>query len=266
MPVELLRFEMLLPAFALVLARVAGLVLAVPMLSSSQIPVIVKVWLVVTLSLMTFPAVAEYLPASLTPGQAVAGMVGEFVVGEIVGFGAGLVFFAAQVGGKIISHQSGMALGTVFNPIFDAEATALDQIWFFTTLLIFLGLRGHLAVVSVLLDSFETVPPMMAKFDGTVADFAVGILRSMFELALRLAGPAIVALLLSSLVMGFLTRTMPQLNILSVGFSVKIAAALSVVALTIAYSQDVIEDALFGSLGQIGLLFEGISERLIHGR
>ena len=69
MPVELLRFEMLLPAFALVLARVAGLVLAVPMLSSSQIPVIVKVWLVVTLSLMTFPAVAEYLPASLTPGQ-----------------------------------------------------------------------------------------------------------------------------------------------------------------------------------------------------
>ena len=56
MPFELLRFEMLLPAFGLVLARVAGLVFAVPMFSSRQIPRIVKVWLTVTISLMTLPA------------------------------------------------------------------------------------------------------------------------------------------------------------------------------------------------------------------
>lgn len=265
MPIELLRFDMLLPAFGLVLARVAGLVLAVPMLSSRQLPLAVKVWLIVTLSLMAFPVVTPHLPGSLTLGHAAAGMVGEFVIGEILGFGAGMVFFAAQVGGKIVSHQSGMALGTVFNPVFDAESTALDQVWFFTTLMIFLGLRGHIAVITVLLGSFETVPPMMARFDGTLAEFAVGIMRSMFELALRFAGPAIAALLLTSLVMGFLTKTMPQLNILSVGFSLKIAAALSAVALTIIYSQDMVEDALFKGLDDVGLLFERMSEQLIHG-
>lgn len=265
MPLELLRFEMLLPAFALVLARVAGLVLAVPMLSSRQIPRLVKVWLVVTLSLMAFPVVSPHLPRSLTLGQAAAGMIGEFIIGEILGLGAGMVFFAAQLAGKMVSHQSGMALGTVFNPVFESQSTVLDQIWFFTTLLLFLALRGHIAVVTVLIDSFRTVPPLMAEFDGALADFLVAILRNMFELGIRLAGPAILALLLTSLIMGFLTKTMPQLNILSVGFSLKIATALFVMGLTLPFSQDLIATGLFDSLDYVGLLFEHTSETLIHG-
>jgi len=57
---------MLLPAFCLVVARVSGIVLGVPMLASKQIPRVVKVWFVVTLSLMVFPLVAQTLPQSLT--------------------------------------------------------------------------------------------------------------------------------------------------------------------------------------------------------
>jgi len=265
MPLELLRFEMLLPAFGLVLARVAGLVLAVPMLSSKQIPRVVKVWLIVTLSLMAFPVVATRLPLSLTLGQAATGMMGEFIVGEILGLGVGLAFFSAQIAGKMVSHQSGLALGTVFNPIFESQSTILDQIWFFTALMIFLGLRGHIIVVTVLLDSFKTVPPMMAVFDVSLLDYGVDIMQTMFELAIRLAGPAIAALFLTSLVMGFLTKTMPQLNILSVGFSVKIATALAISGVTISFSQGLLGDALFEGLDKAGLLFEQMSETLMHG-
>ena len=71
-----MRFEMLLPAFGLVVARGAGLVLAVPMLTSQQIPRIVKVWLVVTLSLLVFAVVAPLLPSSMTRGQAAGGSSG----------------------------------------------------------------------------------------------------------------------------------------------------------------------------------------------
>lgn len=265
MPLELLRFEMLLPAFGLVLARVAGLVMAVPMFSSQQIPNVVKVWLVVTLSLMAFPIVATHLPMSLTLGQAATGMVGEFIVGEVLGLGVGMAFFAAQLAGKVISHQSGLALGTVFNPIFESESTLLDQIWFFTALMIFLGLRGHVAVVTVLLGSFKTAPPMMAVFDVSLIDYGVDVVQSMFELAIRLAGPAIAALFMTSLVMGFLTKTMPQLNILSVGFSFKVAAALAMSGVTIALSQGVLGDALFDGLGKAGLLFEQMSEAVMRG-
>lgn len=264
MPLELLRFEMLLPAFGLVMARVGGIALSVPMLSSAQIPQIVKVWFVATFSLAIFPLIAPTLPASLTLGQMLVGMVGEIVVGMIIGFGASLLFHAAEVAGKIVSHQAGLALGEVANPVYDSSMTMLDQIWFFAVLMFFLAMRGHLAVMQVLLASFKHVPPMTMVVDVSLADFATGLLQSIFETALRLAGPGILALLLTSLVMGFLTRTMPQLNVLSVGFSVKITAALFIVAMTITFTDELMGDSVLEGLEQIGLYFEHLSEHVIH--
>ncbi len=262
LPIELLRYELLLPAFALVLARVAGLVLAVPMLTSQEIPSVVKVWLVVTLSLMVFPAVAPLLPTELTLARAAAGMVGEFLIGELLGLTVGLVFMAVQIAGKAISHQSGMSVGESYNPIMDESTTVLDQVWFFAVLMFFLALRGHIAAVTALLGSFEMVPPLSAAMDVSLVDSVVGVLRSMFDIALRLCGPIVLALLLTSLILGFLTKTMPQLNVLSVGFAFKVAAALFMLALTVPLSEGVVADGLAAGFDQLGRLFEQMAERV----
>ena len=265
MPLELLQFEMLLPAFGLVLARVAGVVWAVPFLASQEIPTVVKAGLVTTLSLMVFPAVSPFLPQSLTLGQAATGMVGEFIVGEVMGLGAGLVLAAAQISGKLVSHQSAMALGEAYNPLMDEPTTVLDEVWYFGVLMFFLALRGHLAMVGVLLGSFEKVPPMMMTADGALGEYVVGILRSTFDLALRMSGPTVLALLLTSLILGLLTRTMPQLNILSVGFSFKITAALMILGITATFSGDIIADGIADGLDQVGQLFEHVSATVSHG-
>src|SRR5262245_7515264 len=161
---------MLLPGFALVLVRMAGLMLAAPLFSSSQVPLNVKVWLTVTLALVAYPAARPALPASMSLGQAAAGFAGELVVGEILGIGIGLVFFSAQMAGSLISHQSGLTLGETFNPVFDSETTVLDQILFFTALMFFFALRGHLAVVQLVLGSFEKVPPMTMFTDDATGE------------------------------------------------------------------------------------------------
>jgi flagellar biosynthetic protein FliR len=265
LPLEAIRIELLLPAFGLVLARVAGLVMGVPVLSAASIPAVAKVWLVATLSLMTFPIVMPLLPQSLTLLQVASGMVGEFVVGEILGLAASVVFLSAEVAGKMVSHQSGLALGEVYNPVSDATSTELDQVWYFAALMIFMALRGHVAVIDVLMGSFRQVPPMMMFVDGAMTECVQGLLRSVFDVALRLAGPAILALLLTSLIMGVLTKTMPQLNVLSVGFSFKIAVALFMVAVTISFSYDLLSDTLFDGLDQVGSLFEYASRKVSHG-
>ncbi len=262
---ELIRYEIMLPAFALVVARMSGILLAVPMFASNQIPRMTRILLVAVLSLMAFPVVSSKIPTGLTFGQAGAGMVGEFVVGEILGLAAGSVFFAAQIAGKIVSHQSGFALGQVFNPLFDEEFTVLDQLWFFVAFMFFLALRGHVAVIMLVLRSFEHVPPMTFLVDQSVADFAVGMTRSMFDVALRLSGPTVLALLLASLVMGFLTKTMPQLNVISVGFAFKIFIALVLVAITINSSDALMTRSLADGLDQAGQLFEHLAEAATNG-
>lgn len=261
----LLRFELLLPAFALVLARMTGVVIATPMMSSAQVPRLVKVLLVVTLSLMAFPVVASKLPHSLSLTAVTVGLAGEFLIGEILGLAAGLVFYGAQMAGKIVSHQAGFALGEVFNPLFDEEFTVLDQMWFFAAFMFFLALRGHVAVVTLVLKSFDQVPPMMLCADGSLGDFGVGIAQSAFEIALRLSGPAVVALMLTSLVMGFLTKTMPQMNVLSVGFSLKIVIGILLVGVTIGFSDGLMSRSLTEGLDRAGEVMERMSESILHG-
>jgi len=256
MPFELLNYQLLLPQFALVLARVGGLVMGVPVLSSQQVPTLVKVWLIGTLSIMAFPTVSHTLPGDVTMAQAVPGMVGEFMIGHILGFAASGILYAAQIGGNVLSHQSGMALGTVFNPLFDSESTVLDQVWFFTAMAIFLALRGHVAATLVLLKSFENIPPMLVGFDGSLADLMVQMITHMFELAIRLVGPVVLTLFLTSLLMGFLTKTMPQMNLLSVGFSIRVAAVLFAGAITLSFSGELFADAVDDSLNRIAAFFE----------
>ncbi len=265
MDAGLLRFEMLLPAFALVLARVAGLAMSVPVFASTLIPRNILALLVAAISLMVFPSVLPLLPASLTLGQALAGMIGEFLIGELLGLGAGMVFFAAQFAGQIVSHQAGLSLGTVYNPMFDEETNILDQVWFFSVMVLFFAFRGHIAVVEVLLGSFKSIPPLTVFADPALGDFTVNILTGVFNIATRLAGPTVLALLLTSLVLGFLTKTMPQMNILTVGFALKIGVALLMVAITMGSSGGLVGDALFDGLDQVGRLFEHLSKQVIHG-
>jgi len=261
---ELAALEMLLPGFALVLARIAGLMLSMPLLSSSQIPWPVKMWLTVTIALMAWPTAVTTLPDSLTLGQTVAGMAMELVIGEIIGLGAGVVFFAAQFAGHLISHQTGLVLGEVVNPVFDSESTVFDQLWFFTAMMFFLALRGHLAVVQIVLGSFEQIPPIRMIAEGPTAEFCVAMLTTIFETAMRLAGPTILALLLALLALGMLSKTMPQLNVLNVGFSLKTALAFFVAAITLFHARDVMGDAVMVGLDSVGRVFEDVSNQVMN--
>jgi flagellar biosynthesis protein FliR len=265
MPLGLLRFEMLLPVFALVLARIAGLAFAVPVFAGSLIPRNILALLIAALSLMIFPVVLPLLPTSLSLGQALAGVVGEFLIGELLGLGVGLIFYAAQFAGQIVSHQAGLSLGTVFNPMFDEESNILDQVWFFSVMVLFFAFRGHIAVVEVLLASFKSIPPLTLVADPAIGDFAVNMLNGVVNIATRLAGPTVLALLLTSLILGFLTRTMPQMNILTVGFAFKVGVALLMVAVTMGSSEGLVGDALFDGLDQVGRLFEQLSQQVTRG-
>lgn len=265
MPLELLRVEFALPAFALVLARVAGLTLGAPIFASSQIPGLIKVLVVVALSLVAFPIVHATLPAALTLPQALVGMVGEFILGELMGLSAGAALFAAQMAGKIVSYQSGFTLGQVVNPLFDEEFSVIDQLYFFAAFMVFLAVGGHLILVSVLLDSFRLVPPMAWVSDVSLAEFLRGLLENCFDVALRLAGPVMLALLLASIVMGFLAKTMPQMNVLSVGFAAKIAVALVVAAISLGASEGLLVRSIGDGFADLRGLLDHVSGVIAHG-
>ena len=246
---------MLLPPFLLILFRIGGLTFAAPIFSSSGVPARVKMAFSFVLALMIAPAVFPTIPTQLELGEVVSAVFGELLIGLILGTAVGLIFLGARLTGMIIGQQAGIGLGQVFNPMLNSQSTIVGQLYFFAFMLVFFAIGGHLEMMRALLDTFETIPPGSYQYSRSVLTLMETLLSSAFALAIRLAGPALIALFMASISMGFLSRTIPQLNILSIGFAVRVFIGLSVAGLSLPLAYELIHGHIIESMIVIRAVF-----------
>ncbi len=220
LPSSWIELSGVLPSFFLVLGRMSGLMITAPLYGSTAIPAQLKAALVLVLSTMLYPMVMPTLPPSLSLSAAVNGIGGELLIGLLIGVSMSAVLLATQMSGMIVGQQAGLALASAFDPSTETSSSVIGQIYFFTATTVFLVVGGHRAILQVLMDSFATIPVMTFGMNHAVLDLMVEIMVVALQLTLRLAGPMIIALLLAKAGLGFLSRTMPQLHILSVGFAI----------------------------------------------
>ena len=236
--------------FLLLLARISGLFILSPVLANSAVPRQVRVYLALGLAAVCFPAVALGPDAPLAP---MAGaelsvfllaplMALELLVGYVLGFVLMLPLAGCQAAGLVIGQQMGLQLGGVFNPELGDDSGAIGQFLYLLALAVFLCLGGHHALVRVLIGSFGHVPPGGLTGFGQVVEVVTGLLGAMFELVVQVSMPVLAVLFLESVAMGFVARTVPQMNILSVGFITRILIATTVIAVSLVGVANLTED------------------------
>ena len=227
MPWELAQLLLLLPAFMLVFVRMGAMMVAAPIFSSAAVPVRVRAAFALVLACVMFPVVAPQLTSNLSLSAALGAIVCEMIIGTSLGFGISLVFIGVEVAGMMIERQAGMALGRVYNPVMDSNSTIMGQMFFFLALAVFLAAGGLHALIRALLDSFVLLPPLSFGYSTVIPEALLALLQLAMQTGIRLAAPMLIALFLASIAMGFLSRTIPQINILSIGFAVRVMVALS---------------------------------------
>jgi len=242
MPIELLSLQFVLPRFAMVMFRITGLTLSSPLLGTRATPVRLKVGFSLVVAMMLFPVVSPLLPATVSWAQVLGAVAGELMIGFVIGMATDLIFLGVRLAGVVVGQQAGIALGQVVNPMLDGQTTILGQVFYLVTLMVFFAVGGHRVMVGALLDSYRSIPPATARMDGSFGSLVVELLSSAFVLGIRLAAPALVALFIASLTMGFVARTIPQLNVLTVGFAVRVFIGLSVAAISLSLSYDLLFD------------------------
>jgi flagellar biosynthetic protein FliR len=217
----------------LTLGRVGGLFVMAPIFASRTAPVRVRAALVFFLALAMLPLVGTEPPVqAATAGAAVVlGMLGfETLVGFTIGLVAQLTFGAVQMAGQLAGIQMGIGLANLIDPQTQEHITSLAQWQNLLALLIFLSVDGHHLLIRAVADSFAVLPlggglPAAGGF-GLVVDLAGGL----FVVALKIAAPVLVLLLLVNAAMGVLAKLIPQLNVFIVGFPLNVAAGLFVLA------------------------------------
>ena len=153
-----------MPTFAAVLVRVGAMFMFAPVFGSRQIPRRVRAMLAVT---MAAAMAAVVKPVELPGGalELMVGIAGEMLFGLAMGLVVSMVFVAAQWAGEILSQQLGFSLGSVFDPQYQgggAGGGVISDLLFMLTLVIFLCLRGHHALVIGLKASLDRLPPLSA--------------------------------------------------------------------------------------------------------
>lgn len=256
----------LVPA-AMVVARVGGLAFHGPVLSSPAIPVRIKALLVVTLGLAIYPTVAATSTLSHAPSLSMALplLILEVGIGAFIGFCASLPLLAAQFGGMSMGQQIGLGFARFYNPAIGDDSDALEQILFFLALATFLSLGGLESMFSAVAFSFTSLPagavPSMLLGEGVnPAAIVTGGVTAAFELGLRVAAPLLAIVCLETVVMGYLSKSVPQLNIMSVGFPIRIVVGLFVIVTSLAAIDEALVDGTTGALEELHDAFVVVTE------
>ena len=229
MPDELAGWYQRLPIFALVASRLAGAISYHPVLSAINVPARVRGLLVIGLAALVTPMVA--LPAGLpeTLAQLVAALVGEALLGILLGLVLRTVFVSLQLAGRMISQEAGLAFGELVDPSMGTDETLIGVFYSQLCMAVFLILGGHRTLMQATLGTFQSIPLLSADW-AVLSDANVLLdgLSAALETSVRIAAPVLLALLLTNLAMGFISRTVPQLNILTLGFAIKGLLAFAV--------------------------------------
>jgi flagellar biosynthetic protein FliR len=231
-----------------------------PMFGSSVIPARVRVFLSFVVGLAVYGVVAaqrggEPLTLSLWLLAPLVAM--ELMIGLIIGYLASLPLLAMQTGGLIMGQQMGLGFAQLYNPAVDDEADIVGQMLFFMALATLLIAGGHEWMMLAVLHSFEHIPVGTFAVDLNVINLACGILLSTTELALRVAAPLLAIVFLETVAMGFLAKTVPQLNILSLGFPIRILAGIAIVVVGLTVIHDVAMDGMLRTFDEIFRWIEG---------
>jgi flagellar biosynthetic protein FliR len=219
-----------LVVLVLALARVSGLCMIAPIFGSRMAPVRVRGALVFFLTVAMLPVLpvqaAAAFAADAGPVGLAAGIARELGIGAIIGLAAQFVFGGVQMAGQLAGIQMGIGIANLIDPQTEEHITSLAQWQQLVALLVFLAVDGHHEIIRAVAASF-TLLPLGGGLPGAEGVALVLTLASgMFVLALRIAAPVLVLLLLVNGAMGVLAKLIPQLNVFIVGFPLNVAAGI----------------------------------------
>jgi flagellar biosynthetic protein FliR len=254
LPIELIY------RFLFILVRVASLLFAIPFFESHNVPILVKTALAMAVAWLLLPQVHSPSPSLNTPPVAFAlGIASEVAIGLIIGFMLQLVFVGVQLAGQTAGYQMGFAIANVVDPASSMQIPMLSQFLNLFALMIFLSLNMHHYFIKVLVDSFKIIPFWGAQFDGNIFNLMIQMVSNAFVIAVKIGAPVMVSLLLTSVALGLIARTVPQMQIFIVAMPVKIILGLLFLGFSLPFCTNYLEN-IFVVLGRT---LQGVLRMLI---
>lgn len=225
------RFVDNVQLFFLIFMRMAAIFVETPLLGSRLIPWQIRGAIAFLITLIVFPPVAAagYTYAGAQDAWMLGwAVINEIAIGLLIGFVANLYLLAFQLAGQFFSVQLGFGIVEVLDPMAEISVPIIGQLQSLFATLVFIAIGGHVYLLQAVLASYRMVPALAADSAGKLLVLMTGQVTALFEISFILAAPVLGTVFITEVALGIMTRTAPQMNIMMLGFPIKIVLGLLV--------------------------------------
>ena len=222
-------------AFFLVLGRVSPLFLLAPLFSAKQIPAQVRgiVAVALTFGLTGLAMHGQHIPTQ--PMQVAGLMVVQLLVGILFAFAIAALLAAVQTAGGFADILSGFSFGATVDPINGNPGGMFTELYSLIGVMLFIAIGGDAWMLRGMARTFTLIPLTKAPQLGSLANAAELSFTSIFTSALEVAAPVFLTLLITDVAFGMVSRVVPQMNVLSIAFPLKVGVSLLAIAATLPF-------------------------------
>ena len=200
--------------FTLVVGRVGGLMVSAPFWGSRVVPVVVRVWIALLLSVSTYPLVRTTpIAGGITIVSVFFALAGEILLGLVLGWLAQLMFSGMRLAGQEIEIKTGLGLIQLVDPNEGGHSGLFSTLFELIAGLLFFAMNGHHLLMQALWSSYKVFPLAGDKFAPRLLEGLVSSAGEIFTIALRVSAPVVIGLLLSDIILGLIGRAVPQMNV-----------------------------------------------------
>jgi flagellar biosynthetic protein FliR len=233
--IDISLLPLLAAAFMLVFARIGAMVMLLPGLGETNIPVRIKLAIALLLTLIILPLHrADYHIDMGSMAALLVLMVYEILIGVVLGATARVTLAALQVAGAVIAQQLGLGFVTSVDPTQGQQGVLIGNFLTLLGITMLFATDSHHLVIAALNDSYSIFSPGEVMASGDVAALATRAFTAAFRLGMQLSAPFLVFGLVFNVGLGVLARLMPQMQVYFVGVPLSIMAGFLIFGIVLA--------------------------------
>ncbi len=240
--------------FLLLFTRISGMMAFFPFYSYGSIPMSIKALFAFFITIFLFPNATldiqnfDIITLSLA-------FVSELFLGLVGGTILQIIFGALGVAGEQISFVMGFSLASSIDPMTGVNSPVIGRFIMLLALLILLVFNGHHLILIFLSKTIGYISLGGFYPDISVWHYISKAVANMFVLGFVISFPIIALSLLSDVIFGMLMKTMPQFNLLVVGFPIKIAISFMVLTVILGSIMYIFKREFLEAINHLSILF-----------
>ncbi len=229
-------------AILLVLVRMSGLFILSPVFGRQNMPALFKIGFAFFLTLI-YVSATDNLAIDYKDSMVlyVIYVAKELAVGMIMGYVTYIIMSGIYLAGQIIDNQVGFGYANVLDPITNIQVPLTSNFYYTYLILIFLLINGHHMIIRALFYSYKVIPLGQLTFSSDVISELGSVMSEMFGIALRISAPIIAAVFITDVVLGVLSKTIPEMNVFMLGMPIKVLLGFAIITITISNAVPIAE-------------------------